>query len=210
MNHVDRPRDGYPRKRARTRRQLLRAGMTVLAASGPDGATVGKIAREARVAPGTFYNHFPSLDELVRAVTDELATGVRIGHDLLLEIEHDPAARVLIGTRQLLDLTRDDPDAARAFVALLASVPAFRDRVRTTIIDAVDDGIRAGRFQQRSTTTSADALLGSVVQWMRSRLSGDSPADRDDEEALAMVLAIVGVPPDEIGEVMNRAAATTS
>ena len=37
--------------------------------------TVGDVARRARVAPGTFYNHFPDLDTLVRAVVDELAAG---------------------------------------------------------------------------------------------------------------------------------------
>lgn len=195
--------EGYPRKRARTRRQLLRAGMTVLAGHGPDGTTVGEVARRARVAPGTFYNHFPSLAELVREVTDELATGVEIARDLLVEVEHDPAARVLIGTRQLLDLARDDPDAAEAFVALLATVPDFRTRIRATVRGAVADGIEAGRFHDRSAGVTADAVLGAVVQWMRSRLAGEAESDSDRDHH-RLILAIVGVPGDEVDAVIER------
>ena len=55
---------GYPRKRARTRRALLTAGMVVLAEKGPEGATVGEIARQAHVSSGTFYNHFVSIADL--------------------------------------------------------------------------------------------------------------------------------------------------
>ena len=52
--------------------------MRVLADSGPEGATVGDIAAEAGVAPGTFYNHFKSLAELVDEVTAEIGTGVEV------------------------------------------------------------------------------------------------------------------------------------
>ncbi|MCB0991290.1 MAG: TetR/AcrR family transcriptional regulator, partial [Acidimicrobiales bacterium] len=89
---------GYPRKRARTRRQLLEAGSSVLAERGPDGATVGAIAAAAGVTPATFYNHFSSLNELVESVVAELAVGVEIGRDTLAAVENDPAARVVIGT----------------------------------------------------------------------------------------------------------------
>ena len=45
------------------------APVEVLAERGPGGATVGDVARRARVASGTFYNHFPSMDDLIEAVS---------------------------------------------------------------------------------------------------------------------------------------------
>ena len=195
---------GYPRKRARTRRQLLDAGIAALADSGPGGLTVADIAGRAGVASGTFYNHFPSMAHLVEAVTDELAGGVEIVRDLLEQVEHDPAARVAIGTRQLLRLTRADPAAARAFVSLLLTTPAFRTRVRATVHRAIDAGIRAGRFPARSAGVTTDAVLGTVVQWMRSALA-DEAGPEPEREYLRMILIVVGLPEIEIEPVLDRA-----
>ncbi len=195
---------GYPKKRARTRRQLMNAGMTVLAQKGPDGATVGEIAREARVATGTFYNHFPSINDLVEAVTNELTTGVQIGRETLDQIENDPAVRVLVGTGQLLDLAQDDPESARAFVSLLATVPHFRDRVRSIIGGAIADGVTAGRFAERDVDFTVDALLGSVVQWMRTTLSDEANEQGARSDQFRIALSIVGVPARAHGPLLRR------
>jgi AcrR family transcriptional regulator len=197
---------GYPRKRARTRRQLLDAGMAALADHGPGGVTVGDVAARAGVAAGTFYNHFPSMSHLVDAVTDELAGGVEIARGEIEQVEHDPAALVAIGTRQLLRLTRADPPSARAFVALLATTPAFRSRVRATVQGAIDAGIRAGRFPERSAIATTDAVVGTVVQWMRSALSGEAGSE-PERELLRMILVVVGVPLAEIDPVLDRVLA---
>lgn len=199
---------GYQRKRARTRHALRRAAMEVLADRGPDGTTVGAVAKRARVAPGTFYNHFPTLPDLVTAVVDELATGVEIGRDLLTDVEHDPAARVVIGTRQLLTLTVDDPVSARAFVALMASVPELRSRVRGIVRGAVVDGMDAGRFAPRDPNVTTDALLGAVLQWMRSRLAGDAGPDQQPDQ-LRAALGIAGLPDADADAVLRRAELTT-
>jgi AcrR family transcriptional regulator len=201
----DDPRDsaGYPRKRARTRRQLLDAGIAAIADHGPAALTVGDVAGRAGVATGTFYNHFPSMADLVDAVTDELAGGVEIARSALEQVEHDPAARVAIGTRQLLRLTRADPSSARAFVSLLVTGTAFRTRVRATVRAAIDDGIQSGRFVERSTDVTTDAVLGTVVQWMRSALE-DEAGPEPEPELLRMVLVLVGVPTRQIAAVLTR------
>ena len=199
---------GYQRKRARTRRSLRRAGMEVLAVHGPDGTTVGAVAKQAQVAPGTFYNHFPTLADLVSAVVDELATGVEIGRDLLADLEHDPAARIVIGTRQLLSLTREDPTAARAFVTLLASVPELRSRVRAIVCNAIVDGAKVGRFAPRDPNVTTDALLGAAVQWMRSRLADEAGLDEEPEQ-LRAALRIAGLAEADLDEVLARVASTS-
>jgi len=197
--------DGYPRKRARTRRALLSAGMVVLAEKGPEGATVGEIAREAHVSPGTFYNHFVSISDLVETVTGELSTGVEIGRDTLNTIENDPAMRVLLGSAQLLSLADDDPVAAAAFVALLATVPDFRDRVRQLVSGALADGISSGRFVDYEEMALTDAVLGSVVQWMRTSLTQSGGISRSEHSAHHRVLlGIVGVPAVEAAQLIER------
>lgn len=196
---------GYPRKRARTRRSLLSAGMTVLATKGPDGATVGEIAREAHVSTGTFYNHFLSIEDLVEAITGELSTGVEIGRDTLTVIENDPAMRVLLGSAQLLSLVDDDPASAAAFVALLATVPVFRDRVRHLVSGALSDGIESGRFVDTDVMALTDAVLGSVVQWMRTGLTRKGVVAHPNRRAnYRIMLSIVGVDPAEVTALIDR------
>ncbi len=200
---VPAPAHGYPRKRARTRRQLMVAGMTVLARSGPDGATVGEVARLARVAPGTFYNHFDDLEAMVDAVVDALAGSVEIALERLRDVEYDVAAQVAIGTRQLLDLARIDPPTAHAFTTLVATVPAFRTRVRAAVSAAITDGIEQGRFERRPELVTADAVLGAVVQWMRTTLVGDADVT-PEREYLELVLRIAGVEATEVGPLVAR------
>lgn len=152
----------------------MTAGMDVIARRGPDGATVGEIAGEAGVSTGTFYNHFPSLIDLVETITDDLHARVEIASNTLESIDNDPATRVAIGTRQLLDLVHEDASAAAAFVSLLATIPAFRSRIRSVIHRAVCNGIDSKSFQVADAAAATDAVLGSVVQWIRSDLARES------------------------------------
>ncbi|MEM7338766.1 MAG: TetR/AcrR family transcriptional regulator [Actinomycetota bacterium] len=202
---------GYPRKRAQTRQRLLRAGMVVVARNGPDGARVRDVAAEAGVVTGTFYNHFPSLAELIDAIAGELSVGVEIASTTLEAIEHDPAARVAIGTCQLMQLVDDDPTSASAFIALLAGQPSFRSRIRSVITGAVADGVRTGRFAVVDAATVSDACLGAAVQWMRSALAGEADAEAgvaagDAVRArLRVMLAIVGLDQSDVDQVIDMA-----
>jgi AcrR family transcriptional regulator len=179
--------------------------MAVLAERGPDGATVGEIAKRAHVSSGTFYNHFLSIEDLVEAVTGELSTAVEIGRDTLNVVEHDPAMRVLLGSAQLLSLVDDDPSSAAAFVALLATVPAFRDRVRQLVGGALADGIDDGRFADHDVMALTDAVLGSVVQWMRTGLSRGGGVSRPNRiDQYRIMLGIVGVPTPEGASLLEK------
>jgi len=183
----------------------MTAGMSVISDKGPEGATVGAIAREAHVSSGTFYNHFLSIEDLVDAITGELGTAVEIGRDTLNVIENDPAMRILIGSSQLLRLVDEDAASASAFVALLATVPSFRDRVRFLVGGAVSDGISSGRFPENNVMALTDAVLGSVVQWIRTGLSQRGSARRTDRDAqFRIMLSIVGVDRDEQSSLLER------
>jgi AcrR family transcriptional regulator len=195
---------GYPRKRARTRRRLMRAGMAVLARRGPEGATVGEIAAAAGVATGTFYNHFPSLADLVAVTAEQLATAVELGIAQLDAVEHDPAARVALGTLQLLAAADEDPEFAEAFCVLVNSMEPFRHRVVELVQQAIADGATAGRFDVGPGVAITDAVLGTVLQSMRSRLAGRSD-QAEAGEVVHLVLRLLGVDGDDADAVLDRA-----
>jgi AcrR family transcriptional regulator len=198
---------GYPRKRRQTRRRLLRAGAVVLVERGPAQVTAGQIAAAAGVAVGTFYNHFPSVDSFVDAVADDLSHGVEIGRDTLNHIEHDPGRRVAIGVLQLLEMADTDPTAASAFVTLAALRPDFRARIRAVVGEAISDGVEAQLFDVVVGPAAVNAVLGTALQSMRSRVLGET--DRDEAQVVArLVLRLLGVPAADIDSVVTQAAAT--
>ena len=60
-----------PPRQARSRetlRRLLDAAEAVMLTHGPEGATLPRIAKQARVSPATVYRRFLDKDALMRAV----------------------------------------------------------------------------------------------------------------------------------------------
>lgn len=182
---------GYPRKRAQTRRRLLNAGAAVLAEHGPGHVTAGEVAAAAEMAVGTFYNHFPSVDHLIEAVAHDLGRGIEIGRDTLADIERDPARRVAIGVLQLLQMAEDDPVSAAAFVTLAAVRPEFRARVRGIVGQAIREGVEGGSFDVSVGPAATNAVLGTTLQSMRSRLLGES-THSDATEVAQLVMRLLG------------------
>ncbi len=199
-------RGGYPRKRRQTRRRLLTAGTEVLAERGPGNVSAAEIATAAGVAIGTFYNHFPSVDDFIDAVAHDLGRGIEIGSDTLADIEHDPARRVVIGVLQLLRMAEDDPASAAAFATLAAVRPDFRARVRGIVGQAIRDGIDAGRFEVAPGESTTNAVLGTTLQAVRSRLLGET--DRTDAPEVArLVLRVLGTDPAESDAIIEHGLA---
>lgn len=178
--------------------------------SGLAGASVRRISDVAGVTTGTFYNHFASADALIEEIANELTLGVQIEQGALASIENDPQIRVLVGVRQLLQLTETDPEMAQAFVTLLPLVPSFRFRVRTLIMRTIADGIAAGRFYENDPWISADALLGATVQWMRSRLVGDLTTEITLEQMRLAQLISGAKRPTSLGPVRRAIELTTA
>ncbi len=202
----DADRGGYPRKRRQTRRRLLNAGTAVLADRGPGNVSAAEIANAAGVAIGTFYNHFPSVEDFIDAVANDLGRGIEIGSDTLADIEHDPARRVAIGVLQLLRMADDDPASAAAFAALVAVRPEFRARVRGIVGQAIRDGVDAGRFDVAPGESATNAVLGTTLQAMRSRLLGETdPSDALDVARL--VLRVLGTDEHETDAIIEHSLA---
>lgn len=200
---------GYPAKRRRTRRRLLRAGVTQLAEQGPAGISAVGIASAAGVATGTFYNHFSTVDDFFAALAQDVGRGIEIGQAILADIENDPAARVAIGTLQLLRMADSDPASASAFVTLVATLPDFRTRVRTLINDVIVDGVNAGGFDIQAGTAPTDAILGAVLQSMRSIMLGE--ATYGEAASISnLLLRLLGVPPRKIDRIIDRAISVTA
>ncbi len=117
-----------------TRLKLIQAGATVFAEKGLEGTRIGDIARQAGVAMGTLYTHFPDKDALFTEV-------MRAGKEIVLAgLE---AAREA-PTREARDKAAMEGVVAFAQVygslfRLLLSRGASDDPMQREVVDAITD-----------------------------------------------------------------------
>lgn len=102
------PGPALPARQERSRQtleRLLRAATEILDKDGLDGATIPRIARQAKLTPGAIYRRFPDKDALMRATFLRLLDRNEEQSGGLLTPErwaHVPLAQM---TRQLIALT---------------------------------------------------------------------------------------------------------
>ena len=186
--------NAYSGKRERTRLRLIAAATQVLAREGVSGATVGKIAAEAGVVPGTVYHNFGSRDALVDETLASLAFTVDDGVAQARAGGADPAIRMALAAAGLVQRALDDRLFANAFGRLARRVPQLQQMLRNNIIDLISDGIDSGRFAVPTANLRivADALLGVAVSAASNAAAGE--LSREDRSAVAQLsLAMLGL-----------------
>ena len=125
-------------QRAATRRQLVEAGLRVVAAQGFAGATTAAIAEASGRAHGTVFVHFPTRDALVAELVEEVGRGIS---QRLAELPTDATGVAEVVDAHLAALAENEvlyarllceatvlPAAARARVFALQSGIAWRLR----------------------------------------------------------------------------------
>lgn len=101
-----------PRPAKFTSRQILDAAAQIVAAQGPQAATMGAIAHALRAPSGSIYHRFGSRDELLgRLWLDKIAT---FHAGALAALAHEAPQEAAIGAALfVLTWVRSDPGAAR-------------------------------------------------------------------------------------------------
>lgn len=175
-----------------TRLKLIQAGAAVFAEKGLEGTRIGDIAREAGVAMGTLYTHFPDKDALFTEV-------MRAGKDLVLAgLE---AAREA-PTREARDRAAMEGVVAFAQIygslfRLLLSRGASDDPMQREVVDAITDlrteelkiGQQAGWARKDLVPhAAARCEVGSVFHLLDWWL--DNPGEMTAEELVEQLSTI--------------------
>src|SRR5262249_19571290 len=134
------------RQRLRTRRLLLDAGRTLIAAKGVAGLRIQDITEEADIALGGFYNYFSSKEELLEAVITESLSDLPSEMIANVADNPDPAGVVAQANLRVIRLAYDEPDFARLIVNIGHAEALFGDAVHPYARIAVERGIESGRF----------------------------------------------------------------
>lgn len=164
------PRTRGHQKKQRTRRQLLAAGMDVLAKKG-QGLTVSDVVVAADVSSGTFYNYFADRDALMDALAENsaLALAAAVAQE---EIE-DPARRFAVATTRVLKRAEEDLTWARVILRLVVRPGSDVDVVRYLREDLAE-GAAAGRFEAGPDDATLDQVAGLVIMTIRRIVEGQA------------------------------------
>ncbi|MBW0004951.1 MAG: helix-turn-helix transcriptional regulator [Hyphomicrobiales bacterium] len=181
-------------RRARTRAQIVDAGMMLLAERPLEALTVDAVVEAAEVAKGTFYYHFQSMEELAAAVGERLGEtfdGLLAPARLSMR---DPIARLCFAFKQFLEKAIADPVWARLVIQSAQAPSEFAGEVRANLKRDLTEASAQGRLMMHDVDLAADIVLGIWVQVTRGILQGRTAADLV-ERALAAVLRALGAAP---------------
>lgn len=191
------------RQRRRTRRQLLDAGRTLIAAKGVPGLRIQEITDEADIALGSFYNYFDSKEAFLEAVIteslSELASAI-IGN---ADNETDPAEVVALACLRVVRLAQTEPDFARLIVNISHSEAVFGGALHPHARVAVERGIDSGRFVVADVEVLLTTVIGGAFALIGQILDGKHGA-RAAHAFTRHALASLGVNPQEAEAVVTK------
>ena len=179
-------------KRARTRSQIVEAGLVLLAERPPEAFTVDAIVEAAGVAKGTFYYHFQSVEELVAAVGAKLADSF---DELLAPSrldEPDPIVRMSLAFTKFLEKAINDPLWGRLVVRSAQAPAGFELGVRENLKADLAEAIAQGRLAIQDMDLAADIVIGIWLQVTRGSLERRTSPGLT-RQALDAVLGALGV-----------------
>ncbi|MCL8009947.1 TetR/AcrR family transcriptional regulator [Streptomyces sp. AS02] len=199
------PSNRFERRRAETRRALVRAARQILAESGDTSASIQAIAERADVGFGSFYNHFDSKVELFEAaVADALEEFGQAFDERLTGID-DPAELLAAGFRLSARMAESHPELMQVLRRRgLGHIHSDNGLARRALRD-LQVGVASGRFTTLDPAVALSALGGTLLSLVELRFA--RPEVDGDEAAVnlaEMVLRMLGLPADDAHEIARR------
>ncbi|MFE7853791.1 TetR/AcrR family transcriptional regulator [Streptomyces sp. NPDC057403] len=199
------PGNRFERRRAETRRALVRAARQILAETGDTGVSIQVIAERADVGFGSFYNHFESKTELFEAAVIDALEEFGQSFDERLSGLDDPAELVAAGFRLSARMADTRPELMQVLRRRgLGYIHSDNGLARRAVRD-LEAGMASGRFTAVDPAVALSALGGTLLSLAELRFARP---DLDGDEAAVnlaeMVLLMLGVPADDAHEVARR------
>ena len=193
----------HDRRKLRTRTRLIDGTRVVVGRKGAAATTILDITEEADVGFGTFYNYFDSKDAILAAASAEAVESHGAALDRLTAALADDAEIIAICIRHTARMVDVDPIWAGFTVQSGLSEEQMAAGLGHRLVRDIQRGMERGRFPRADVTLLSHALGAAVSVVMRGKLRGRLGADADEDLA-ALVLRMLGIPPDEARTVAAR------
>lgn len=200
-NEAREPRTRGHKKKERTRRHLIAAGLRVLGEKG-QGLTVSDVVAEAEVSNGTFYNYFADRDELLEELAEHSVLSLAAA--TANEAIDDPARRFAVATMRMLQRASEDETWARVMLRLVSRPGSGVDMSRYLRED-LEEGFALGRFDVGPDAATLDQVAGLIIMTIRRIVEGQATPDTP-EQAVRRGLRALGVDDTESARLAIEAA----
>ncbi len=207
MTTHDKPVTRTERQRQRTRRQLMDAGRSLIAAKGVAGLRIQEITETADVALGSFYNYFESKDEFLEAIITESLTELAVTTVGTADEAIDPADVVALASLRIIRLAYAEPDFARLVANIGHSHALFGRALHPYAREVVERGIASGRFVVPDIEVLLTAVIGGSFALIREILDGRHGPNAEQPFA-RHCLASLGLTPDAAAAVVAKIVAS--
>ncbi|MFC3997645.1 TetR/AcrR family transcriptional regulator [Nocardiopsis sediminis] len=177
------------RKKRQTRRLIAETAVRLFAEQGYEQTTVAQIASAADVATKTFFNHFPSKD-------DVLFEDTRRHRDVALAViaDRDPRDGITELLGRVYDAMMDDyldqgvggrdKGLMETYTELLVSVPALQAKALHQSVDLqrrIAEAL-ADAFPDELDPVSAGAVVGSMVGAVQGAALASMERDQSQDQ----------------------------
>jgi len=163
----------------RNRQKLLAAARQAFVEHGPE-INLDEVARRAGMAASSLYRHFPTKDDLVEGVLDEMIRGVQDNADRAASIE-DPREAFRVVFTQSCAMGEDEVAAFAKLAGVSRRTGEHAQRLIVNVVGPATDRLRAAGGLR------ADITVDDVALFVRMAEVADSAEQRG--KALDVLLA---------------------
>ena len=200
-------RDG--RTRPETRERLLEAATIVFAEKGYYAAAVDDIVQVSQTSKGSFYNFFPSKQDLFLALVDRLADRLVARIEEAIATQKGALSKVDAALKAALDdLSKHRRIARILFIEAVGLGHAFNEKffqVHSKFAGLIEKyltkAVEEGAIPEIDTRLAALAWFGAINEVVIGWLYTGEPADLQDAlpSLRSLLLRSVGAPVDREG-----------
>ncbi len=195
-------------RKERTRESLLRAGRMLFAQRPVDSVSIDELVLAAKVAKGSFYNHFEDREALAHSLVGEIRNSLNSRVLALNADVSDPAMRVARGLAMFFGYAASEPDGAMALARIHGPDSSGEAPHNAPVIDDLRRGIASGRF--RIPTAEAGVILvvsiGMAGMMRIVREPSLTVAVSITQQLVMLTLRGLGVPDAEAAQCASQAA----
>lgn len=183
------------RRKQEVRDRILGAAFDLFLEQGVSATTIEDICERADVANRTFFNHFATRHDMMRALADERLLNLR---DVAFDRANEPVPARLIGLFDDIASTLDhSSDTYREVIAEMMAAAGYGVQrgfaLHDTFLELVKEGVARGDVSPtHDTQTLADiivgALTGGIVNWTVDKTYSIESGFHDLAVALADLL----------------------
>ena len=185
------------RRSLKTRNALLAAGADLLALRSIDAITIDELVQAAKVAKGTFFNHFDDKQKFAELIARQIRVEME-SHVALINTDiEDPAERLVRGVCLFIALALDDPKRAAILLRGHEWATQKDNPLNAGLYADLRRGVESGRFCRSALDGGIAFATGiasmAVVQILEQALDRNATAARA-QNLLYMTLLGLNVP----------------